>query len=79
MKETDKALVVAGSVNADMVLQVDRLPKEGETLAASNLQTFPGGKVCNLAYYPTSKRDHTRMSTRTNPEEDNLIPVEREG
>ena len=41
----DKALVVVGSVNADMVLQVERLPKEGETLAASNLSTFPGGKV----------------------------------
>lgn len=40
-----EALVVVGSVNADMVLQVERLPKEGETLAASNLMTFPGGKV----------------------------------
>ena len=40
-----KALVVVGSINADMVLQVERLPKEGETLAASNLTTFPGGKV----------------------------------
>ncbi len=43
--EGERALVVVGSVNADMVLQVERLPKEGETLAASNLLTFPGGKV----------------------------------
>ena len=40
-----KALVVVGSANADMVLQVNRLPVAGETLAAESLETFPGGKV----------------------------------
>lgn len=44
----EAALVVVGSVNADMVLQVERLPQEGETLAAKTLQSFPGGKVCRL-------------------------------
>ena len=38
-------LVVVGSVNADLVLQVERLPKDGETLGAQALNTFPGGKV----------------------------------
>ena len=38
-------LVVVGSVNADMVLQVERIPAEGETLAAKGLEVFPGGKV----------------------------------
>lgn len=38
-------LVVVGSINADLVLPVDRLPAVGETLAASRLDTFPGGKV----------------------------------
>jgi hypothetical protein len=38
-------LVVVGSVNADLVLQVERLPKDGETLGAQSLNTFPGGKV----------------------------------
>ena len=37
--------MVVGSVNADLVLQVDRLPKEGETLGAHTLDTFPGGKA----------------------------------
>ena len=32
-----------------MVLQVERLPEEGETLAANSLQTFPGGKGANQA------------------------------
>ena len=38
-------LIVVGSVNADLVVQIDRLPKPGETLAASTLETFPGGKA----------------------------------
>ncbi|GMH33759.1 hypothetical protein BSKO_01593 [Bryopsis sp. KO-2023] len=42
-------LVVVGSINADLVLQVDRLPEPGETIAASNLETFPGGKGANQA------------------------------
>ena len=46
-------LVVVGSVNADMVLQVERIPAEGETLAAKELEVFPGGKVidalCDLS------------------------------
>ncbi len=45
----NKSLVVVGSINADMVLQVERMPEEGETLAASSLQTFPGGKGANQA------------------------------
>lgn len=47
-----KPLVVVGSVNADMVLQVERLPEAGETLAAGNLETFPGGKVNSRSYIP---------------------------
>ena len=38
-------LVVVGSINADLVLEVERLPKDGETMGASSLNTFPGGKV----------------------------------
>ena len=46
---TLKHLVVAGSINSDLVLRVDRLPAPGETLAASSLATFTGGKGCNQA------------------------------
>ncbi|BBM98165.1 ribokinase [Marchantia polymorpha subsp. ruderalis] len=42
-------LVVVGSANADIYVEIDRLPKEGETLAANNGQTLPGGKGANQA------------------------------
>ncbi|GLI68634.1 hypothetical protein VaNZ11_013004, partial [Volvox africanus] len=44
-----KPLVVIGSVNADLVLPIDRLPKPGETLAAASIETVPGGKGANQA------------------------------
>ena len=46
--------MVVGSVNADLVLQVGRLPKEGETLGAHTLKTFPGGKAWAIPYLPPS-------------------------
>lgn len=42
-------LVVVGSANAHIYVQVERLPTEGETVAASNGQTMPGGKGANQA------------------------------
>lgn len=40
-----KPLVVVGSINADLVIEVDRLPKPGETIGSHSMQVFPGGKV----------------------------------
>lgn len=45
----DVRVVVAGSSNFDMVVNADRLPREGENLLASNLKFFPGGKGANQA------------------------------
>jgi ribokinase len=42
-------LVVVGSINADIVLAVERIPAPGETLGASSLSFFPGGKGANQA------------------------------
>ena len=42
-------VVVVGSTNFDMVVKVPRLPKEGESLLATNLKFFPGGKGANQA------------------------------
>ncbi len=38
-------ILVAGSLNADIVLSLARVPAKGETLAALGLATHPGGKV----------------------------------
>ncbi|MYB53686.1 MAG: ribokinase, partial [Acidobacteriia bacterium] len=43
-------IVVIGSLNADLVQNVDRLPRPGETIIGGNLQTFSGGKGANQAY-----------------------------
>jgi hypothetical protein len=40
-----RPVVVVGSVNADLVLRVPRLPRPGETLNAADLRFFPGGKA----------------------------------
>ncbi|GAA2149169.1 ribokinase [Actinomadura napierensis] len=42
-------VVVVGSVNADLVVGVDRRPGPGETVLGSDLATHPGGKGANQA------------------------------
>lgn len=42
-------IVVVGSANADIYVEIDRLPKEGETIAAVTGQTLAGGKGANQA------------------------------
>ncbi|KAK4255992.1 hypothetical protein QN277_008915 [Acacia crassicarpa] len=52
-------LVVVGSANADIYVEIQRLPKEGETITAKTGQTLAGGKGANQAVcggklsYPT--------------------------
>ncbi|CAA0815899.1 pfkB-like carbohydrate kinase family protein [Striga hermonthica] len=52
-------LVVVGSANADIYVEIDRLPREGETVSAKTGQTLAGGKGANQAVcggrlrYPT--------------------------
>lgn len=42
-------MVVVGSANADIYVEIDRLPREGETIAARTGQTLAGGKGANQA------------------------------
>jgi ribokinase len=42
-------LVVVGSSNTDMIVQVPRIPRPGETILGGRFQTAPGGKGANQA------------------------------
>jgi ribokinase len=42
-------LTVVGSINLDLVMRLDRLPRPGETLTAREFARYPGGKGANQA------------------------------
>jgi ribokinase len=44
-----KNIVIVGSLNADLVQPVPRMPQPGETILAGDLQLVPGGKGANQA------------------------------
>jgi ribokinase len=49
MMKAKGPIVVLGSVNADLVLRCERLPRPGETVHGEDFQTVPGGKGANQA------------------------------
>jgi ribokinase len=44
-----KPIVVVGSINADLVAKVERIPHSGETVLGTDFQIYPGGKGANQA------------------------------
>ena len=42
-------ILVLGSLNADLVIRAERLPRAGETLQGGDLAVYPGGKGANQA------------------------------
>ena len=42
-------IVVVGSLNMDLVVQVPTIPAPGETVLGNNFATIPGGKGANQA------------------------------
>jgi len=45
----NKRVIVAGSINMDIVTLVSKLPRPGETIMGRGLKYFPGGKGANQA------------------------------
>ena len=43
-------ILVVGSLNADLVQRIERIPRPGETLVGSELTIIPGGKGANQAF-----------------------------
>ena len=44
-----KNICVIGSLNMDLVVNVEKMPKAGQTLLGSNFKEVPGGKGANQA------------------------------
>ena len=42
-------ITVVGSVNLDLVVRCEALPRPGETVTGATLERFPGGKGANQA------------------------------
>jgi len=57
-------IAVVGSINMDLVVQVDRHPRPGETVLGSDYQTFPGGKGANQAVAAARLGGHVRFIGR---------------
>ena len=49
MVEKKPRILVVGSINMDLVLEMDRLPEGGETLLGRRYSYIPGGKGANQA------------------------------
>ena len=47
--EKKPGILVVGSINMDLVLEMDRLPENGETLLGRRYSYIPGGKGANQA------------------------------
>ncbi len=64
-----RPVVVFGSINMDLVAQVPRLPKPGETLLGSRFSTVPGGKGANQAVGVARLNTPTQMIARVGDDE----------
>ncbi|MHB1612492.1 MAG: ribokinase [Sulfobacillus sp.] len=55
------SVVVLGSINLDLVAQIDKIPVPGETRLARSMVTLPGGKGANQALAAQRMGAHTIM------------------
>ncbi|TIV30838.1 MAG: ribokinase, partial [Mesorhizobium sp.] len=54
-------IIVVGSINLDLIANVDRLPEPGETVRGSSFATAPGGKGANQALAAARAGAQVRM------------------
>jgi ribokinase len=65
-------IAVVGSLNADLVIHVDHAPGLGETVLATRLDRFPGGKGANQACAAARLGVPTRMYGRVGADENGV-------
>ncbi len=70
MGDTAKKICVAGSLNVDLTLRLERFHQPGETVIAKNIHTYAGGKGGNQAV-ATAKLGHAVMMVGMLGEDDN--------
>jgi ribokinase len=54
-------ITVVGSINLDLVVRVERLPRPGETVTDGTFERFPGGKGANQAVAAARLGAHVRL------------------
>ena len=52
---------VIGSLNMDLIVQTERMPLAGETIAGQGFKSVPGGKGANQAIAAAKAGAKTRM------------------
>jgi ribokinase len=72
-------IAVVGSANVDLVAEVERLPRPGETLTDAALERFPGGKGANQAVAAARLGAQVRFIGRVGGDDLPLHSLEREG
>lgn len=71
------SVVVLGGLNTDLVVEVGRLPRPGETVTGGDVQRLPGGKAANQAV--AARRLGARVHLVGAVGDDDLGPALRQG
>ncbi len=61
-------IVVFGSINIDVVIQVDALPRPGQTVLSDAYNLYPGGKGANTAVAAARAGAHTLLFGQVGPD-----------
>ncbi len=68
MTEIPQKIVCLGSLNMDLVIQVQRAPSEGETVQGESIRYVPGGKGANQAVSCARQGARVSMLGRVGPD-----------
>ena len=69
----DKAIVVVGSINLDLVVRTPRHPLPGETILGTDVAEYPGGKGANQAVAAARAGGQVRMIGRIGGDERGVV------